>query len=193
MEEELRETPQNENENTQTNEKEGDISNPELDKEQDKDNPVQLTQKQLDELINRTFAKGIRSGKRQARQSVEKQPESSHEENDMEQKAESILKKANERLLAGTIKSLALDIGITAKGAKVAAKLADFSDCIKNDGEVDEDSIKDILEDFAKEYPELKKEKDDKPDQFAWGMRQGSQQRMSGVEAAFFKNNPDLK
>ena len=71
--------------------------------------------------------------------------------------------------------------------------MADFSDCIKNDGEVDEDSIKDILEDFAKEYPELKKEKDDKPDQFAWGMRQGSQQRMSGVEAAFFKNNPDLK
>lgn len=165
-------------------------NNNEPDKEENSE-PVNLTQKQLDDLIAKAFAKGARAGKRQ----VSKTPKATDtadggEDDEASKKAIELLQKANKRLLTGTIKSLAADVGLTAKGAKAALKLADFSECIKDD-EVDEESVKDILEDFVKEYPEFKpkEETESKP----WGMRQGNGQRMSGVEAAFFANNPDLK
>lgn len=165
-------------------------------KPDENDKPISLTQKQIDDLINKAFARGARKGKREASKNQSAptaQNNDADEQDDTAQKAATALQKANERLLSGTVKNLAADLGLTTKGAKAALKLADFADCIKND-DVDEESVKDILEDFIKEYPEFKSVKDDDTTEpKAWGMRQGGRQKMSGVEAAFFDRNPDLK
>lgn len=57
---------------------------------------------------------------------------------------------------------------------------------------MEEESVKDILEEFLKEYPEFQT-KPNNDQQKSWGLRQGTGQKMSGVEAAFFARNPDLK
>jgi len=187
-------TEQDEQTNTQSSGE--DNGNPNNNEPEENDKPISLTQKQIDDLINKAFARGARKGKREASKNQPApatQNADADEQDDTAQKAAAALQKANERLLSGTVKNLAADLGLTAKGAKAALKLADFTDCIKDD-DVDEESVKDILEDFVKEYPEFKSTKDeDTTEQRAWGMRQGGRQKMSGVEAAFFDRNPDLK
>lgn len=165
---------------------------PENSTPEDDSEPVQLTQKQLDDIVKRAYARGTRKGKRDAskpKADVALAEES--EADDTEKKAADLLQKAAERLLSGTVKGMAADIGLTVKGAKAALKLADFSGCTKDD-DVDEESVKDVLEDFLKEYPEFQaKESNELPK--SWGMRQGTGQKMSGVEAAFYARNPELK
>lgn len=160
---------------------------------EDDSEPVQLTQKQLDELIDRAYARGARKGKRDASKPKAEaaQTGDSGQESEEAKKAADLLQKATERLLSGTVKGMAADIGLSAKGAKAALKLADFSGCTKDD-DVDEESVKDILEEFLKEYPEFQA-KSNNDQQKSWGLRQGAGQKMSGVEAAFFARNPDLK
>lgn len=155
------------------------------DEEQPEDNegdkPVNMTQKQLDELIKKT----LRRGERKGRAATGKK----EDDKDEADKADERLKQANERFLRGTVKDLAFDLGITKKGASAALKLADFTDCFK-DGEIDEEAVKDALEDFANEYPEFKKT--DEPEK-SWGMKQGKNNTSTGVEQAFKKLNPNLK
>ena len=160
---------------------------------EDDSEPVQLTQKQVDELIDRAYARGARKGKRDASKPKAEaaQTGDSGQESEEAKKAADLLQKATERLLSGTVKGMAADIGLSAKGAKAALKLADFSGCTKDD-DVDEESVKDILEEFLKEYPEFQA-KSNNDQQKSWGLRQGAGQKMSGVEAAFFARNPDLK
>ncbi len=160
---------------------------------EDDSEPVQLTQKQLDELIDRAYARGARKGKRDASKPKAEaaQTGDSDRESEAAKKAADLLRKATERLLSGTVKGMAADIGLSAKGAKAALKLADFSGCTKDD-DVEEESVKDILEEFLKEYPEFQT-KPNNDQQKSWGLRQGTGQKMSGVEAAFFARNPDLK
>lgn len=179
-----------EQDNDADNNGEGDDS-PENETDDSDDTPVTLTQKQIDEMFNKAFAKGARKGKREANKTNPQTVSADDADNDGAQKATDIIKKATERLLTGTVKNLAADVGLTTKGAKAAIKLVDFADCVKDD-DVDEDAVKDLLEDFTKDYPEfLAKQEDIDPK--AWGMRQGTGQRMSGVEAAFYARNPDLK
>lgn len=160
---------------------------------EDDSEPLQLTQKQLDDIIKRAYARGARKGKRDASKPAAEaaQAEDPDQEGETAKKAADLLKKATERLLSGTVKGMAADIGLSAKGAKAALKLADFSGCTKDD-DVDEESVKDILEEFIKEYPEFQL-KSNNDQQKSWGLRQGAGQKMSGVEAAFFARNPDLK
>lgn len=159
---------------------------------EDDSEPLQLTQKQLDDIIKRAYARGTRKGKRDAsKPAAETAQEDSDQEGEAAKKASDLLRKATERLLSGTVKGMAADIGLSAKGAKAALKLADFSGCTKDD-DVDEESIRDVLDDFLKEYPEFQaKEATDsgKP----WAMRHGTGQKVSGVEAAFAALNPDIK
>ena len=119
------------------------------------DQLVQLTQKQLDDLINRAFAKGVRKGKRQM-DSIKLPSQKPSAEDDVSQ-VSTLLHKARQQLLLGTIKQLASDLGISTKGTKVALKLADFSHCIQQD-DVAEQSVKEILSQFLKEYPEFARE-----------------------------------
>lgn len=161
---------------------------------EDDSEPLQLTQKQLDDIIKRAYARGTRKGKRDASKpaaEVTQTEEGPDQEGETAKKAADLLQKATERLLSGTVKGMAADIGLSAKGAKAALKLADFSGCTKDD-DVDEESVRDVLEDFLKEYPEFQaRESMDsgKP----WAMRQGTGQKVSGVEAAFAALNPDIK
>ncbi len=190
-----KELQEQETDTTQNAETGGEADGSQADNQQEEPDskPIQMTQKQLDDLINKAFAKGARKGKREA--SSEKPPASDEAAEDTGEKdaAQALLQKANERLLSGTIKELAADLGITAKGAKAALKLGDFSHCFKDD-DVDEESVKDILEDFLKEYPEFAAtQKTEEDGSKPWGLRHGAGQKMSGVEAAFFARNPGLK
>lgn len=182
-------------EETQTDAAAGGVDNGGQNETPEDGKPVQLTQKQLDDLINKAYARGARKGKREAAGKPTAKQETSGDDGEAEEgaAAKALIQKATERMLSGTVRELAADLGITAKGARAALRLANFGDCIKDD-EVDEASVKDILEDFAKEYPEFSSKAEDtetKPK--SWGMRQGAGQKASGVEAAFFARNPELK
>lgn len=116
---------------------------------------VTMTQAQLDSLLKKSFAKGARKAKAGA-----KPTGGNSEEGGQDSDVEARIQKANEVMLAGTIKSVAADLGLTSKGAKAAVKLGDFSDCFNEQGEIDEDAVKDNLADFLKEYPEFAVKKD---------------------------------
>ena len=158
---------------------------------------VSMTKSELKKLIDETFSKGSRKGKREARREQKAAEDKGDDgtstiEDETSKKVSALIQKANERMLSGTVKSIASDIGITAKGAKAALKLADFSDCIKGD-DVDEKSVGDVLEDFLKEYPEFAVKKEENPDTKSWGIRHGKTKPISGIEEAFYARNPDLK
>lgn len=162
----------------------------------DGEETVSMTKAELKQLIDETFSKGSRKGRRELRKEQAGKGKAENDkgesgDDEAEKKAAALIQKANDRMLSGTVKSIAADVGITGKGAKAALRLADFSDCIKDD-DVDEESVKDVLEDFLKEYPEFSTKNDD-DEQKSWGMRHGGGQKMSGVEAAFYARNPDLK
>lgn len=74
--------------------------------------------------------------------------------------AEEKLRLANERLLSGTVRGMAAELGLTERGAKAAAKLADLSGCFTQNGDLDEAAVKDALEDFLAEYPEFSRKKE---------------------------------
>ena len=120
-----------------------------------------MTQAELDSLLKKSFAKGARKAKAGAKPTGDNTDSGSSESKDSSD-VEARLQKANEVMLAGTIKSVAADLGLTSKGAKAAVKLVDFSDCFNEQGEIDEEAVKDNLADFLKEYPEFAVKKDEK-------------------------------
>lgn len=120
-----------------------------------------VTQEQLDKMIDRAFAKGARAAKKEA--AKEDKPEDGKDggPSEAEKKAAETLAKATKRLLEGSVKSLAPDIGMTSKGAQAAVAMADFEDCFDEDGEIDDESVKEVLEAFLKAWPEFAAEKED--------------------------------
>lgn len=107
--------------------------------------PVQLMQNQLDELIGRAYARGVRKGKRDAAETVAEE---------LEKKAREVLRAATGRLLHATVREAAASLGLSAKGAQTALRLMDFSGCIK-DGDVNETAVKELVAGFLEEYPEF--------------------------------------
>lgn len=144
---------------------------------------VTMTQKELDALLNKRYRQGARNAQRKPG------PKDKQQEDDG-QKAAALLQKANDRLLAGTVKSLAGDLGITAKGAKAALKLMDFAGCF-GDGGLDEEAVKDILEDFKDDYPEFNAA--DKEDRSGTGGAVGAKRKktspVSGIGARLAKEH----
>ena len=106
---------------------------------------VQLSQKQLDGLIERAYARGARKGKREAAGSAQ---------DHLEKKARDALRIAADRLLHATVRETAVPLGLSAKGAQTALRLMDFSECVK-DGEVDEAAVKGLVIRFLQDYPEF--------------------------------------
>lgn len=163
------------------------------------DEEVTMKQSELDELLDKQFRKGARKAQYKQRKATKEKP-GEKDDNDTsktEEKAEEKLKAANARLLRGVVRELAADLQISAKGAKAALKLAGFEECFDSSGELDEDAVKDALEDFVKEYPEFSSARQDGEEEppKAWGLRQkgkGTAKR-DGVEEAFAALNPDIK
>lgn len=112
---------------------------------------VTMTQAQIDDLINKAFAKGARKAKGSHKDQIDK----SGTVDNQSEEADKKLQRANEIMLEGTIKSVAPEANISARGAKVAAKMYDFTDCFDKDGNLDESAVKENIEDFLKEYPEF--------------------------------------
>ena len=106
---------------------------------------VQLSQRQLDELIGRAYARGARKGKREAADSAQDY---------LERKAPETLRVAGERLLFAMVREAAVTLGLSAKGAQTALRLMDFSGCVK-DGEVNETAVKGLVIRFLQDYPEF--------------------------------------
>ena len=114
--------------------------------ENTEEKPVQMTQTELDKLINRKYREGLRKGKAQA------QPAAGAEE-----QAEKRLLKANERLLRGVIKEQAAEAHLTAKGANfalLALRAAGIEEYLNDDG-VDEEAVADFIARFAEENAEF--------------------------------------
>ncbi len=161
---------------------------------------VTMKQSELDELLDKQFRKGARNAQYKQRKAAKEKPGEKGDENadGTEEKAEERLKAANERLLRGVVREFSAELSINARGAKAALKLADFESCFDSSGELDEDAVKDVLEDFVKEYPEFSSAHQDDEDEEppkAWGLRQkgkGTAKR-DGVEEAFAALNPDIK
>lgn len=132
---------------------------------QDDEQPesVTMTQDQLDKLLNRAFSKGARSAKKDAAKDGKPEDGKDDGPSEAERKAAAALEKANKRLLEGAVKSVAADIGMTSKGAKAAVAMADFEDCFEDDGDIDDDAVKDVLEEFLKDWPEFGAKKETPP------------------------------
>lgn len=128
----------------------GNTENSPENKDDNNDKTVTMTQAQIDDLINKAFAKGARKANATKNQQAK---DTTSGEQSVE--ADKKLQLANERLLEGTIKGIAADVNVSSKGAKVAAKMCDFSDCFDKDGNLNETAVKENLEDFLKEYPEF--------------------------------------
>lgn len=156
----------------------------------DKDQ-ITMTQAKLDALLKRQYRKGMRAAK-----TADKQDDSSGDDKAAEELAEK-LAAANDRLLRGTIKDLGGDL-LTPNGIKAAAKLTDFADCFDDRGELDEEAVKDRLEELVKDYPEFarpKKDQDAAPGKGqSWGTRHKvAAEADDGITAAFKRLNPDIK
>ena len=181
---------------------EGDDDPDEDESSESDDEEVTMKQSELDELLDKQFRKGARNAQYKQRKAAKEKPGEKDDDDasKTEEKAEEKLKAANDRLLRGVVRELAADLQISAKGATAALKLAGFEECFDNSsGELDEDAVKDALEDFLKEYPEFSVHQnpgveDEEPPK-AWGLRQkgkGTAKR-DGVEEAFAALNPDIK
>lgn len=152
---------------------------------------VTMTQAKLDALLKRQYRKGMRAAKA---------PDKQAEDGEADKAAKDLAAKlatANDRLLRGTIKDLGGDL-LTPNGIKAAAKLTNFADCFGDDGDLDEEAVKDRLEELAKEYPELakaRKDQDAAPSKGqSWGARhKAAADADDGITAAFKRLNPDLK
>lgn len=163
------------------------------------DEDVTMKQSELDELLDKQFRKGARNAQYKQRKATKEKPGEKDDADapKMEESAEKKLKAANDRLLHGVVRELAADLQISAKGAKAALKLAGFEECFDSSGELDEGAVRDVLEDFLKEYPEFsvhQSEEEEEPPK-AWGLRQKGKStvKRDGVEAAFAELNPDIK
>lgn len=111
-----------------------------------KEKLVQMTQAELDKLINRKYREGLRKGKAQA------QPAAGTEE-----QAEQRLLEANKRLLRGVVKEQAAGANLTAKGASfalLALQAAGLEEYLNDDG-VDEEAVADFIARFAEENAEF--------------------------------------
>lgn len=147
-----------------------------------------MKQSELDELLDKQFRKGARNAQYKQRKADQRKPGKKDDDDaSKRKKGRGKLKAANDRLLRGVVRELAADLQISAKGAKAALKLAGFEECFDSSGELDEDAVKDALEDFLKEYPEfsIRQEEEDVPPK-AWGLRQKgkSSAKRDGVEEA---------
>lgn len=156
----------------------------------DKDQ-ITMTQAKLDALLKRQYRKGMRAAK-----APDKQTEDGEDDKAAKELAEK-LAAANDRLLRGTIKDLGGDL-LTPNGIKAAAKLTDFADCFDDAGELDEEAVKDRLEELAKDYPEFARPKKDQDTAQgktqSWGTRHKvAAEADDGITAAFKRLNPDLK
>lgn len=111
----------------------------------------QMTQEEIDKMVDRAFAKGAKAAKKEV------QENSSSNETDLnaQKEVEAKLQAANARLLQAEIKTQALDLGLTANGVKVASSMPYFNDCIDDDGNICVDEVQEVLEKFAKDFPEL--------------------------------------
>lgn len=125
--------------------------------EDEEDEPLTVTRDELDALVKKEARKIAREAAKKKPGAKEADPPA---EDDAAAKAEKKLAAANEKLLKGTVKSLAPDMEMTAKGAEAALRLADFSGCFDADGELDEDAVMDALEEFKEKWPEFNKLED---------------------------------
>lgn len=130
---------------------------------------VEMTQDEIDALIKKTFAKGARAGKREAQQEAPKKEEEAPKDDKAVAEAQRKLEEANQKLLKGSVRSLAADIGLTGKGANVAAKMACFEDCWDENGDLLDDEVKEVLTAFLKEYPEFAAEQKEAPPMYPAG------------------------
>lgn len=114
--------------------------------ESSKEKPVQMTQAELDKLINRKYREGLRKGKAQAQSTA-----------GTEEQAEQRLLEANKRLLRGVVKEQAAGANLTAKGANFAllALQAVGMEAYLNDDGVDEEAVADFIAWFAEENAEF--------------------------------------
>ncbi len=172
---------------------EGDDDPGEDESSESDDEEVTMKQSELDELLDKQFRKGARNAQYKQRKADKEKSDEEEKDNDTAKRMEEKIKSANERLLRGVVREMSTELRISARGAKAALKLADFESCFDSDGELDEDAVKDVLEDFAKEYPEFSTDSSEKEDPKAWGMRQKDTSRRDGVEEAFSALNPDIK
>lgn len=127
--------------------------------EEEEDETVTMTKKELDAMVKKEARKLARKKKEKSSGENDAPPA----EDDATAKAEKRMAAANKKMIEGTVKGLAPEMNMTAKGAKAAIRLADFSGCFDSDGELDEDAVSDILEDFLEEWPEFKRPEDSQP------------------------------
>lgn len=139
---------ENQNDADSQSEDNYDETNEEHQEENTKEKPVQMTQTELDKLINRKYREGLRKGKAQAHPAS--QPDSDGE-------AEKRLLEANKRLLRGVVKEQSAGANLTAKGASFAllALQAAGMEAYLNDDGVDEEAVADFIARFAEENAEF--------------------------------------
>ena len=127
--------------------------------------PKLLTQKQIDEMINKAFARGARHATAGAKgtkakeiedQNVEDDESGTTQKNDAAERAlEEREKKAAKKLLEGTVKGLSNEVNLTAKGANFAIATCNFSDCVDENGDLNEIKVKEVLGKFLEDNPEF--------------------------------------
>lgn len=154
-----------------------------------------LTQKQIDDMINKAFARGARHATAGAKGTKAKEGEDQggpSEEGSLKQKddiAEKALeereRKAEQKLLAGTVRGLANDVKLTAKGANFAIATCNFSTCFDKEGTLDDSKVKEVLEQFVKDNPEFEVKANEGSTGFRLGAAEqssdGSQTRVIGA------------
>ena len=126
---------------------------------EEEDETVTMTKKELDAMVKKEARKLARK-KKEKSDTEDNDPPA---EDDAAAKAEKRMAAANKKMIEGTVKGLAPEMNMTAKGAKAAIRLADFSGCFDSDEELDEAAVSDILEDFLEEWPEFKKSEGGQP------------------------------
>ena len=158
---------------------------------------VSMTQEEFDAKFDQAYARGFRKGSKDARKgdAPSDKPGDDDAANSADAtaqakaEAQALVTAANQKLVSATIVAEGADMGISAKGLKVAAKVIDMDDCLDAKGNVDEDAIRDELDTFLKDYPEFKRQDGKKPgfQQFE-GNPKGSGPKMSKEEIMKIKD-----
>ncbi|MDL2214419.1 hypothetical protein LJB76_02515 [Clostridia bacterium OttesenSCG-928-O13] len=151
-------------ESTNDGDENGDSDDADDDDGSENPKDVTMTQEKLDALIDKAYKRGLRKGAKDSRgQAAESPADDGQGDGDdgkaareAEARATEKLAEANAKLLAAAVKSMGADMEISAKGLKVAERLVDMDECTDANGDIDEDAVEDWLEEFVKEYPELK-------------------------------------
>lgn len=138
------------------------VAGNEMTEEKPEEKPATVTmgQAELDRLIGKAYAKGMRAARRaaaaQALEAAENN-EKTEEERQAEagQRAAEMMEAAGKKLMAGTVHTVGAGMGLDAKRAKAALALCTFEDCADTNGDIDEEAVAAKLEGFLEEWPEL--------------------------------------